>query len=51
MSRAKRLKEALHVLIRDAHMEKVRMFNSNKETKMVHVIKLNPDLDQDPRRF
>ena len=42
---AKRFKEALHVLIRDAHVEEARVFNSKKETKMVHIIKLNPDLD------
>ena len=49
--RAKRFKEALHVLIRDAHVEEARVFNSKKETNMVHVIKLNSDLDQEPRRF
>ena len=42
-ARSKRFKEALHVLIRDAHIEEARVFNSKKETKMVHVIKLNPD--------
>ena len=51
LARAKRLKEALHVLIREAHVEKAHVFNSKKETKMVHVIKLNPDLDQEPRHF
>ena len=45
-ARAKRFKEAVHVLIRDAHVEEARVFNSKKETKMVHIIKLNPDLDQ-----
>ena len=50
-ARAKRFKEALHVLIRDSHVEEARVFNSKKETKTVHVIKLNPDLDQDLRRF
>ena len=50
-ARAKRYKEALHVLIRDAHVEETRVFNSKKETKMVHIIKLNPDLDQEPRCF
>ena len=50
-ARAKRFKEALHVLIRDAHVEEARVFNPKKETKMVHVIKLNPDLDQEPRSF
>ena len=49
--RAKRFKEALHVLIRDAHVEEALVFNSKKETKMVHIIKLNPDLDQEPRSF
>ena len=44
-ARAKRFKEALHVLIRDAHVEEARVFNSKKETKMVHIIKLNSDLD------
>ena len=43
--------EALHVLIRDAHVEEARVFNSKKETKMVHIIKLNTDLDQEPRSF
>ena len=37
-AKAKRFKEA-HV------------FNSKKETKMVHVIKVNLDLDQEPRHF
>ena len=50
-AKAKRFKEALLVLIRDAHVEEARVFNSKKEKKMVHVIKLNPDLDQEPRRF
>ena len=50
-ARAKRFKEALHVLIRDAHVEEARVFSSKKETKMVHIIKLNPDLDQEPRSF
>ena len=50
-ARAKRFKEALHVLIRDAHVEEARVFNSKKETKMVHIIKLNPDLEQEPRSF
>ena len=49
--RAKRFKEAFHVLIRDAHVEEARVFNSKKETNMVHVIKLNSDFDQEPRRF
>ena len=50
-ARAKRFKEALHVFIRDAHVEEARVFNSKNETKMVHIIKLNPDLDQEPRSF
>ena len=50
-ARAKRFKEALYVLIRDAHVETAHVFNSKKETKMVHVIKLNPGLDQEPRHF
>ena len=31
-ARAKRFKEALNVLIRDAHVEEARVFNSKKET-------------------
>ena len=50
-AKAKRFKEALHVLIRDAHMEEACLFNSKKEIKMVHVIKLKSDLDQEPRCF
>ena len=50
-ARAKRFKEAFHVLIRDAHVEEARLFNSKKETKMIHIIKVNPDLDQEPRSF
>ena len=50
-ARAKRFKEALHVLIQDAHVKEARVFNSKKETKMVHVIKLNLDLDQELRIF
>ena len=50
-ARVKGFKEALKVLIRDAHVEEALVFNSIKETKMVHVIKLNLDLDQEPRRF
>ena len=50
-ARSKRFKEALHVLIRDAHVEESRVFDSKKETKMVHVIKLNPDLDHEPSHF
>ena len=50
-ARAKIFKEALHVLIQDAHVEEAHVFNSKKETKIVHVIKVNPDLDQEPRCF
>ena len=49
--RAKRFKESLNVLIRDVQVEEARVFNSKKETKMVYVIKVNPDLDQELRRF
>ena len=42
---AKRFKEVLYVLIRDVHVEEARIFNSKKETKIVHFIKLNLDLD------
>ena len=51
LARAKRFKEALNVLIRDAQVEGVHLFNSKEETKMVHVIKLNPNVDQEPRRL
>ena len=50
-AKAKRFKEALNVLIQDAQVEVAHMFNSKEETKIVHVIKGNPDLDQDPRRL
>ena len=50
-AKAKRFKEALNVLILDAIVEEVHMFNSKKETNMVHVIKVNLDLDQEPRHF
>ena len=50
-ARAKRFKEALNVLIRNAQVEEAHVFNSKKEKKMVHVIKVNPDLDQEPRCF
>ena len=50
-ARAKRFKEALNVLIRDAYVEEARVFNSKNETKMVHVIKVNPDLDHDQGIF
>ena len=50
-ARAKRFKEALNFLIRDAQVEEARMFNFKKETKMVHVIKVNLNLDHEPRCF
>ena len=50
-ARAKRFRESLNVLIRDVQVEEARVFNSKKETKMVHVIKVNLDLDQELRRF
>ena len=50
-ARAKRFKEALNVLIQDAKVEGAHVFNYKEETKMVHVIKVNPDLDQDPWRL
>ena len=50
-ARAKRFKEALNVLIRDAQVEKAHVFNVKEKTKMVHVIKVNLDLDQEPRHF
>ena len=48
-ARAQRFKEALNVLIRDAQVEEAHMFNSKEETKMVHVIKIYPELDQEPK--
>ena len=50
-ARAKRFKEALNVLIRDAQVEEAHVFNSKTETKMVHVIEVNPDFDKEPRHF
>ena len=50
-ARAKRFKEALHVLIRDAHVEEARMFNSKKETKMVYIIKLKSGLGPRTKEF
>ena len=49
--RAKRFKETFNVLIRDAQVKKAHTFNSKEETKMIHVIKVNLDFDQKPRRF
>ena len=46
---AKRLKETLNILIQDAQVKGAYMFNSKEEKKIVHVIKVNPVLDQDPR--
>ena len=43
--RDKRLKEALNVLIRDAQVVETHVFNSKEETKMVHIIKVNPEFD------
>ena len=40
-----RFKEALHVLIQDSILEGAHVFYSEEETKMVHVIKVNLDLD------
>ena len=50
-ARAKRLKEALYVLIRDAQVEEAHVFNYKEETKMVHIIKVNPGLDQELGHF
>ena len=50
-ARAKRFKETLNFLIRDAQVEEIHMFNSKEETKMIHVIKVNSDLNQELRRF
>ena len=50
-ARAKTFKEVLNVSIRDAQVEEAHVFNSKKETKMVHVIKVNSDFNQEPRRF
>ena len=49
--RAKIFKETLNVLIQDAQVEGAHVFNSKEEINMVHIIKGNPDLDQDPRRL
>ena len=48
-AKAKRFNEALNVLIQDAHVEDAHVFNSKEKTKIFHVIKVNPDLEQDPR--
>ena len=45
--RAKKFKEALNALIQNAQVEEAHMFNSKEETKLVHVIKVNPELDQE----
>ena len=50
-ARAKRFKEALYVLIQDSQGEGAHGLNSKKETKLVYVIKVNPNLDQELRRF
>ena len=44
---AKRFKEALNVLIQDAQVEGAHVLNSKEETKMIHVIKVNSELDQE----
>ena len=41
-TRAKRFK-SLNVLIRDAQVKEAHVFNSKEETKMVHIIKVNPE--------
>ena len=48
-ARARRFKEALNSLIRDAQEEEVHVCNSKEETKMVHIIKVNPNLVQESR--
>ena len=49
--RVKRLKKTLNVLIRDAQVEEAHVFNYKEKTKMVYVIKVNPDLGQQLGRF
>ena len=49
--RARIFKETLNVLMRDVQVEEAHVFNSKEETKMVHVIKVNSDLDHEPRYF
>ena len=48
---AKTFKEALNVLIQDVKVEEAHVFNSKEETKMVHIIKVNPELDQELGHF
>ena len=43
---AKRFEEVLNILIQDAKLEGAHMLNSKEETKMVHIIKVNPKFDQ-----
>ena len=50
-ARAKRFKEALNVLIQDGQVENAHVLNSKEETKIVHVIKVNPKLDEELGRF
>ena len=50
-ARVKRFKVILNVLIRNAHVKDAHVFNSKEKTKMVHVIKVNPDLGQELGRF
>ena len=40
--RAKILKESVNVLIQNAQVQGAHVLNSKEETKMVHVIKVNP---------
>ena len=50
-ARAKRFKKTLNILIRDAQVEETHVFNFKEEIKMVHVIKVNPNLNQEPRHL
>ena len=53
MTRAntKTFKEALNVLIQNVKVEEAHVFNSKEKTKMVHIIKVNPELDQELGHF
>ena len=46
-ARAKRFKEALNDLIEDAKVRDAHVLNSIEGTKMVHITKVNPELDQE----
>ena len=46
-AKAKRFKEALNVLIQDVKVEGAHVLNSKEGTKIVHVIKVTPELDQE----